>query len=112
MDQVTRAIQVAERVVVLRAQLAEAEAELRRVVAGGRPAIKKALPAVKRAAVEAAPVSQRVREALQKAPLEFGELVERVGGPGMRMAARSALKKLRAKNEVAFKGGKYQWAVK
>lgn len=60
-----------------------------------------------------APVSQRLRDLLKDAgkPLAWGEIVGLLG-PDTKMAARAAMKKLRARKEVAFRGGKYTWVLK
>jgi hypothetical protein len=112
MSNVDRIIALASRVAALRAELALAEGELVRRLEGGRAGSGSA-PA-KAPGPNQAPVSQRVRNLLHdnQAPLTFGEIVELMGGRSSSMATRSAIKKLREKKLVAFKGGKYSWVGK
>lgn len=112
MDHLDRAVQLAERVVLLRAQLAAAEGELRGAFGqAARPVPAK--PGQTRPAAGAS-IAQRVRDLLHdgRQPLTFGELVSLVGGRTSALAARAALKKLRARKQVRFAGGKYSWAAK
>lgn len=108
-----RIIALASRVAALRAELALAEGELLRRLDGGKAGSGSA-PTKAPGPVQGAPVSQRVRNLLHdnKAPLAFGEIVELMGGRAAAMATRSALKKLREKKLVAFRGGKYNWTGK
>jgi hypothetical protein len=104
MDKVDQAVELAERVVILRAQLREAEGKLRGLVSGHAPV---------RSQAPTAPVSQKVQTILQDGRArEFGELVEQAGGRPHAQAVRAALKKLRAKKLVRFAGGRYSWAAR
>jgi hypothetical protein len=111
MDKLTQAVALAERVVLLRAELSKAEGALRSLL--GSNAAREA-PVARRAPIAGPPVSHRVRDLLRdgKQPLSFGEIVSLVGGPGIRGAARAALKNYRARRDVRFAGGKYSWAGK
>lgn len=115
MDTLDHAVKLAERVVTLRSELAVAEEELRRMF--GRPIPIRGIPKPSvgtRPTLSEVPISRRVRDLLHDArtPLSFGELVDLVGGRDKAMAARAALKKLRAKKDVRFGGGRYSWAAK
>lgn len=113
MDKLDKVLKEAERVALLRLQLADAEARLKTLL--GAPEVKAvAVQHVHHAkADERVTVSQQVRETLQASnSMAFGELVERVGGSRSAMAARSALKGLREKGLVAFKDGRYKWVGK
>lgn len=109
MDNIDQAVALAERVVVLRAELKTAEDALRARL-GGPPRTIKTV----RLGSPAPTVAGRVRDALHddKAGLTWAQLVDFVGGDSAKLAARAALKNLRKKKHVKFAGGRYTWIGK
>jgi hypothetical protein len=102
---------LAERVVLARLELKAAE-DAFHAAALGTP--KRGAPTesqVASAAVPTGTVASRVRDLMKDGgrSFEFGEIVQLLDGRSKKMAIRAALKKLRAKGQVQFRGGKYGW---
>ncbi len=116
MDKTDKTLQLAEHIIRLRAQLLQAESELRTFLGGALASSERAQQRSPRRGPRSLgnPVSGQVKALLSNAgrPLAFGEIVDQVGGSSARLAARAALKKLRAKKEVSFRGGKYGWSAR
>jgi hypothetical protein len=112
-------LRAAERVVLARKELEEAETEFHRLVAEpaqhevvvgiGAPQASPPPPAGD-PTNQAPPVTHRVRKLLaQRGALTFGELYDGVlsGGDATKFAVRSALHKDREKGDIAFDGERY-----
>lgn len=104
-QKVDQVVTLAERVTKLRAELAAAETELERMVTG-RLVPAKSRPG--RPSVSSVPVAQRVRQALARRKLTFGELKGLVLRPGENpFAVRSAVSKDRERGVIGYDGEHY-----
>lgn len=114
MIQSSRVLEIAERIVGLRTELAAREAELARLLGNGPGPRRGRPPGTGKTGSDGThasePVSIRVRRTLAaRGPMEFGELYTTIlkTGEATKFAVKSALNKGRERGEIKFSGGRY-----